>query len=251
MNKVQKVNPEEPQEIQVPAPRYIARRMKKDVRAYIRTDFPMVCLEYTGENWESVVQYCPPGEKLEWMEEAMIESGYEPIVPYVSSPEKRFEMEVREGYTPGYRIWATYKGRGTKTWTDCGYEYDIEWDIDILWEDRPSQRRQKRYITKLCEDVTRAGGFCECGDFKGLSETARKWKMCERCASHEESKSQAKQADPLYDLRQKAKFSYRRDVEQDPGTIFDQMTEDQLKVAIEEHDKSFNGWLDWWSVMCR
>lgn len=231
--------------------RYIADHLINDARAYLRFDRPMICLEYNGDDWEEVASYRPAGENWYCVTDELNESSYDPIVEYIWRDSKqRFMFEVTNGYTPGYRIWATYTCRGTESHTPEGTEYDIEWDVDILWEDTPAWKKQKRYIISKCKQVIEHGGFCECGSLLGLSEIARKWNKCEQCAKHDEKLYQARQADSLYDLRQSAKWSYQRDIERDPGDRFDKMTEQELRATIKLHDEHFHQWLDYWRAMC-
>lgn len=234
-----------------PERRFITNHLITDGRAYLRFDQPMICLEYNGDDWEEVASYQPAGENWDLIVDELGECSYDPIVERIwYGDRRRFEVEVINGYTPGYRIWATYTCRGTESHTPEGTEYDIEWDIDILWEDRPDWKKQTRYITRRCKQVVEHGGFCNCGTLLGISEIARKWHKCERCAEHDEKLYRARQTDPLYDLRQSAKWSYQRDIERDPGNIFDKMTEQELRHSIREHDNHFNQWLDFWKTMC-
>ena len=133
--------------------RFVSDHLKADPRAYLVTNVPLICLEYNGDEFEEVVNYIPEG--CYWVWETLAESGWDPIIEfqYRHGPDARFYRDVTEGYTPGYRIWCLCDAHGVQSWGDCGTEYDVDWEIDVLWEDRPEWLSQASYMIQYCLDM--------------------------------------------------------------------------------------------------
>lgn len=164
---------------------------------------------------------------------------------------------------PGMLVIAELSYYGEMVSTQEGTEYDAHWETDQFVVIYPKGKiagltPQEYYALQTCEEVITRGGFCSrCySTLIGTNWYARKFALCDRCAKEQWHRDIEIARDPLYLLRQSARFSMGRchdgwgseGIRKKLEAEIQLMDEPTLRLSISRWDEEFHQWLSQWQM---